>query len=99
VNWLDVQVGDFNGDGKADLAGRVFQSGEWWVSLSTGSSFNASLWTTWSPAVNWVDVRVADLYGTGQADLVGRAQQDGQWWAAVSGGTAFTNQLWAAWAP
>jgi hypothetical protein len=57
VTWVDVQVGDFNGDGKADIAGRVLQSGQWWVAQSTGSSFNNSLWTTWYAGVTWVDVQ------------------------------------------
>src|SRR5205814_1778023 len=33
VTWVDVQSGDFNGDGRADLVGRVQQSGDWWVAL------------------------------------------------------------------
>jgi hypothetical protein len=56
VTWVDVQVGDFNGDGRDDITGRVLQSGEWWTSLSNGSKGTSTLWATWSPAVRWVDV-------------------------------------------
>src|SRR5262249_44147809 len=57
LHWVDVQVGDYNGDGKADIAGRILENGQWRVSLSTGSAFNPSLWDPWSPAITWVDVR------------------------------------------
>jgi hypothetical protein len=63
VTWVDVQVGDFNGDGKDDITGRVSQSGDWWTGVSTGSSFASSLWGHWSPAVTWVDVQ-AGQYAT-----------------------------------
>ena len=42
VTWVDVQVGDFNGDGKADIVGRADELGTWWVGQSTGSNFNSS---------------------------------------------------------
>jgi hypothetical protein len=99
VTWVDVQVGDFNGDGKADIAGRVLQSGEWWVATSTGSSFTSSLWATWSPAVTWVDVNVGDFNGDGKADITGRVLQSGQWWTAISTGSSFSTSLWATWSP
>ncbi len=56
VTWVDVQVGDFNGDGKSDITGRVLQGGSWWTGLSNGSAFTTSQWGQWSPAVTWVDV-------------------------------------------
>jgi hypothetical protein len=94
-----VKVGDFNGDGKADITARWLDGGQWYVGQSTGAAFVTSLWDTWSPAVTWVDVNVADVNGDGTPDLVGRIQQGGQWWAAISNGsTSFTNQLWTTWA-
>jgi hypothetical protein len=78
---VDVQVGDFNGDGKADITGRVQQSGQWWTGTSTGSSFSNSLWDTWSTAVTWVDVQVGNFNG-GDA-VVGMTLQGGQWWMAT----------------
>src|SRR5262249_27400055 len=44
VTWVDVMVGDFNGDGKSDIAGRVREYGDWWGALSTGNSFDTQLW-------------------------------------------------------
>jgi hypothetical protein len=55
---VDVQVGDWNGDGKADIAGRYKETGQWWVGISDGAGhFNTALWNTWSPAVSWTNVR------------------------------------------
>jgi hypothetical protein len=51
-------VGDFNGDGKADITGRALEIGQWWTGLSAGTTFNTTLWTTWSTGVSWVDVRL-----------------------------------------
>jgi hypothetical protein len=97
VNWVNVQTGDFNGDGKADIIGRDLQSGNWWVGLSNGSAFATTLWTNWNPSVTWVDVKVADFNGDGKADIAGRVAQTGQWWIGLSTGSSFTNSLWATW--
>jgi hypothetical protein len=97
ITWTDVLMGDFNGDGKTDIVGRVAETGQIWVGLSTGSAFQFSLWTTWSPAVTWADVRVGDFNGDGKADLAGRVLQTGQWWVAQSTGSSFTNSLWTTW--
>jgi hypothetical protein len=100
VTWVDVKIGDFNGDGKADITGRVLQTGRWWVAQSNGSSaFTFSPWGSWSTAVTWVDVNVGDFNGDGQPDLVGRDPQTGIWWASLSTSTSFmTPQLWTMWA-
>jgi len=58
VTWVDVQIGDFNGDGMADIAGRAAELGFWYTGQSNGSTgFVTSLWAIWSPAVTWADVR------------------------------------------
>jgi hypothetical protein len=100
LTWVDVHLADFNGDGRADLAGRYLQAGQWWVSLSEGvTASSTTLWTTWSREVTWVDVRVGDFTGDGLADIIGRTLQGGQWWVGTSTGSAFANALWATWSP
>jgi hypothetical protein len=100
VHWTDVRTGDFNGDGKTDIAGRDPGTGIWWVGLSTGTSFTTTAWVTWSTNVTWVDVRVGDFLDNGRMDIAGRVLQTGEWWVAVSNGSsAFTNQLWDTWSP
>jgi hypothetical protein len=102
ATWVQVQVGDINGDGKADLLGRYYQTGQWWAALSSGAGFGNALWATWAPdqaGLTWVDVHLADLTGDGKADLIGRYLQTGQWWAGISNGSSFHNALWTTWSP
>jgi hypothetical protein len=95
--WVDVKVGDLNGDGKDDLIGRVLQTGQWFAGISTGSSFATSFWEAWSPNVTWVDVQLGDLNGDGKLDLVGRVLETGQWWVGLSTGSSLQTGLWDAW--
>ena len=89
-----------NGDGRADIVGRVLQSGQWWVGLSNSSGFSTTLWATWNPGVTWVDVQVGDFNGDGKADISGRAAELGFWYTGISNGsTAFVTSLWAMWNP
>jgi len=99
ANWQTIVTGDFNNDGRQDVAGRT-ASGDWWVGLNSGSStFVWSLWGHWNPAATWVDVQVGDFTGDGRADIIGRYLQTGQWFVAQSTGSSFTNSLWATWSP
>src|SRR5205807_4798054 len=102
VAWVDVKVGDLNGDGKADIIGRIQTNGQWWAGLSTGAAFSTVNWgAVWAavPGVTWVDVQLADLNGDGKADLVGRFKETGQWWASLSAGTVTAGtSLWDTWA-
>lgn len=99
VTWVDIQVGDFSGDGKADITGRYLQGGSWWTGVSTGSSFTTSQWAAWNPNVTWVDVQTGDFNGDGKADIVGRYLQGGEWFVGLSNGSSFTSTLWAEWNP
>jgi autotransporter-associated beta strand protein len=99
VTWVDVQVGDFDGDGKMDIVGRAQEIGQWWIAQSTGGSFTNHLWATWSTAATWVDVHVGDFNGDGKADITGRWLQGGNWWTGVSNGAMFTTTPWGQWSP
>jgi hypothetical protein len=99
ADWVDVRLGDLNGDGKADLIGRVRDNGQWWGGISNGARFTTSLWDAWSPALTWVDVQVGDVNGDGKADIAGRVKETGQWWVSRSTGAAGATSLWDAWSP
>jgi hypothetical protein len=60
VTWGDVRIGDFNGDGRTDITGRVLETGQWWTALSTGTKFSTTLWDTWSSNVTWASVLNGD---------------------------------------
>src|SRR5207302_6959088 len=98
VSWVDTHVAEFNGGGKADIVARALESGQWYVSLSTGTSFKTARWATWSTGATWVDVKIGDFNGDGKADITGRALQNGQWYTGLSNGsTAFNTTLWGTW--
>ncbi len=95
ANWTDVRVGDYNGDGVDDIAGRVGSTGQWWFSLMLNQTLFNVFAGAWSPAVQWADVRVGDFNGDGRSDLAGRA--NGQWWVSISTGSLLTTSLWTNW--
>jgi hypothetical protein len=97
VDWQDVVVGDFTGDGRDDVAGR--SNGVWLVARSTPQGAVNEQWTSWSTTVSWTNVMVADVNGDGKDDIVGRNAANGDWWVAVSTGTRFVNQRWGMWSP
>jgi hypothetical protein len=97
VQWAAVVSGDFNGDGMTDTAGFDPKTGQWVVSLSSGSGFTTSVWANWNPMAHWTNLHAGDFTGDGKTDIIGCA--NGQWWVGVSTGSSFTTSLWASWSP
>lgn len=98
VSWQNVRVGDFNGDGRADVAGRNGTTGIWQVGLSQGTKFTTTSWlAAWATNGNWVDVFAADMTGDGLDDLIGRNAANGQWNVLVGNGVKFTGAVWKTW--
>ncbi|MCE9631748.1 MAG: FG-GAP-like repeat-containing protein [Planctomycetia bacterium] len=95
VTWQFPTVGDFNADGRADIAIRNATSGIWRVLTSTGSAFTASQFGTWSSSTPWQNVVGGDFNADGRTDLVGQRTSDGAWWVSLSTGSAFTTSSWA----
>ena len=79
-------VGDFNGDGKLDLA--VLSGGVNYVALSTGSDFSGGTWSFNSWCIGG-SLGTADFNGDGQADLSCK-NSSGTISVATSTGTSFT---------
>ena len=100
--WNGVRVGDFNGDGRDDLAGYKDSNGSWWVSLanSTGSRFERHrFWGLWKNDTVWHDVGVGDFNGDARADLIGR-DDDGSWWVSLAHSTgdgSDKSSVWGQW--
>ncbi len=101
VPWVDVRVGDFNGDQLDDVAVRNSRTGRWVVGANTGDQhFLLAVAGTWPTSRTWVDVRVGDFNGDGSDDLIGRDLHNGRWMLAESDGQAqptFTYAYYAEW--
>lgn len=99
TTYNNVQVGDFNGDGKSDIFART-NTGKLYVGMANaaGTAFSTRLMTTWSATGGWTNVLVGDINGDGKADVIGRTSA-GVWSAALtnSTGTASTTYTMGTW--
>lgn len=87
-------VGDFDGDGRSDLAGYA-GGGLWHVVLSTGSGFaNAGYWSGHTAGVT--EGITGDFNGDGRTDIAAHmSDQPGRWHVCLSTGTSFTCGNWS----
>lgn len=94
--WRDIVVGDFDGNGSDDIAGRAGTGG--WVMLhETGGVFRNSAMGAWTTSLTWSDVVVGDFLGTG-VGIAGRA--NGVWFVMQydSDSSKYKNTRMGAWA-
>jgi uncharacterized repeat protein (TIGR01451 family) len=102
--WTDFVVGDFTGDGRADVAARVNSApntrlvGNWYVSQANalGVLGTPKFWGKWDAIVR-KDVQAADYNGDGKADIVGRDPATGTWRIAQSTGKKFVSRDLISW--
>jgi hypothetical protein len=93
--WTEVRLMDFNGDGRADLLGKV--SNTWYVAVSFPTSkFATQTWGMWTPET-YTDIVVRDFNGDGLADIAARNSK-GEWQVLRNTGAAFAALAkWGAW--
>ncbi len=84
----ECQVGDFNGDGRDDLA-RVRATGEAFVALSTGTAFLPEVEWSFRLGRNPLHFRVVDANSDGKDDLV-TIRGDGGVTYGISDGSSFS---------
>lgn len=94
VTWQFFTAGDFNGDGRSDIAALNASSGAWRVLTSTGSGFTTSRFGDWPAGGGWTNVLAGDFDGDGRSDLVGQRVSDGAFWVSRSTGSAFVTTQW-----
>ena len=99
VTFSSIQTGDFDGDGKTDIAG-LGSNGQWMGMMSkAGGGWESKVLGYWSPTLNFTDAVVSgDFNGDGRTDIAGRTA-GGQWWAAMANTdtVGFTNSLLGGW--
>jgi hypothetical protein len=93
--WDFQSVGDFNGDGRTDIIGRM-NSGLIYVGISTGQSFSSSYWGSIDSAYTYRDQLIGDFNNDGRDDFVARDDQ-GRWWVAYSTGNSFSISIGPVW--
>jgi RHS repeat-associated protein len=85
---------DVNGDGKMDIVIGPDSPGNWYVLLSTGTSFlNEGAWVTaygnWDGSAD--RTYTVDVNGDGRSDIILGPDASGCWYVLTSTGTSFTN--------
>jgi hypothetical protein len=95
ITFSTIVTGDFNGDGRIDIAGLNKANGQWLVAQATAQQFvTGAPWTSFTTATTFTDIQVGDFNGDGRDDLIGRSAQ-GQLLVATSTGITFTNKVFA----
>jgi hypothetical protein len=108
--WYHVLPGDFDGDGKTDIATLSAAAGGGWaewvaLELSTGTGFRSEVWPAGTAihmrngGASDYDIRATDVNADGKADLVTFTQTGGGGWAEwyaveLSNGHGFDSQVW-----
>ncbi len=95
-DWSGYFVGDFNGDRRDDIAAFNSVRQQWVVSLSNGTSFERSVWSSSvNSGGNGFPTAIADVNGDGRKDLVYRNGNSTEWTVGISTGTSFLIESWS----
>lgn len=94
--WVNTVSGDFNGDGRTDIASQT-SAGAWWVTTTPASGTGTpQLWGTLATSQF---ATVGDFNGDKKADIAVRDPSDGSWQVLTSTGSGFTTSRFGRWNP
>jgi RHS repeat-associated protein len=91
-------TGDFNGDGKTDMACYTGAGGNWHMALATGSGWQAPVWGSGpGPAIPVGNqCLTGDFNGDGKTDVACYTGAGGSWHVAQSSGSDWQASFWSA---
>jgi hypothetical protein len=76
-SWQVAGIGDFNGDGRADVLWRNSTTGENYIYIMTGTAIGPEGFLRTVADQNWQVARVGDFDGDGKADILWRNRATG----------------------
>ena len=92
----DRLLGDFNGDGRTDLAVADAATGRWWVRIKGDGGLGEA--ASWGMTGGPGDSVVGDFDGDGRDDVATRDAATGRWSVGLArAGGGFARRVWGGW--
>jgi hypothetical protein len=93
--WQAPLVGDFDGDGKHEVAARDADTGIWWTLCNVQGTISTQYFHEWSTSESFSHFQVADVNGDGADDIIGQTTS-GNWWSVCYVNGQYGN-YWLGW--